>query len=152
MYDEADSEIDETMITTKLSKLRQYIKYLNDIKKISLNDFKRDFMIIGAAERYLHVSIECIIDIGNEIISQLQLRRPERYRDIPSILAEAGIIPENFEGVMASMMGFRNLLVHDYASIDLDLVYEFLQTRISDFENFSRHIAEWLSGHRSTRI
>ncbi|MBS7652163.1 DUF86 domain-containing protein [Candidatus Bathyarchaeota archaeon] len=62
-----------------------------------------------------------------------------------SILAEAGIIPENFEIVMASMIGFRNLLVQEYASINIDLVYEFPQTKISDFEIFSRYIAEWLS-------
>jgi uncharacterized protein YutE (UPF0331/DUF86 family) len=59
----------------------------------------------------------------------------------------AGIIPENFENVMASMIGFRNLLVHNYASINLDLVYEFLQTKISDFAAFSKYIAEWLSRH-----
>ncbi len=146
MYDEANSGIDKTLIMTKLSKLKQYIKYLKDIGKASLKDFKTDFMISGAAERYLQVSIECVIDIGNEIISLLQLRRPERYRDIPSILAEAGIIPEDFENLMASMIGFRNLLVHDYASINLDLVYEFLQTKISDFEIFSRYIAKWLEG------
>jgi hypothetical protein len=33
MYDKSNPEIDKTIITTKLSKLRQYIKYLSDIKK-----------------------------------------------------------------------------------------------------------------------
>lgn len=56
------------------------------------------------------------------------------------------MIPEDSEIEMASMIGFRNLLVHDYASINLDLVYEFLQMKISDFEIFSRYIAKWLEG------
>lgn len=86
MYDEANPEIDKTLIMTKLSELKQYIKYLNDVGKTSLKDFKTDFIISGAAERYLQVSIECIMDIGNEIISLLQLKRPEGYRDIPTIL------------------------------------------------------------------
>jgi uncharacterized protein YutE (UPF0331/DUF86 family) len=42
------------------------------------------------------------------------------------------------------MIGFRNLLLHDYASIDLNLVYEFLQTKLPDFENFTKYIAKWL--------
>ncbi|RLE61904.1 MAG: hypothetical protein DRJ38_10645 [Thermoprotei archaeon] len=45
---------------------------------------------------------------------------------------------------MASMIGFRNLLVHDYAAINLKLVYEFLQTKLTDFEEFIRQIVEWL--------
>jgi uncharacterized protein YutE (UPF0331/DUF86 family) len=44
----------------------------------------------------------------------------------------------------ASMIGFRNLLVNDYASINLNLVYEFLQKKLPDFENFIKHIAKWL--------
>jgi hypothetical protein len=42
------------------------------------------------------------------------------------------------------MIGFRNLLLHDYASINLNLVYEFLQTKLPDFENFTKYIAKWL--------
>ena len=42
------------------------------------------------------------------------------------------------------MIGLRNLLVHDYASINLNLVYEFLQKKLPDFENFIKHIAKWL--------
>ena len=85
-----------------------------------------------------------MIDIGNEIISSLQLWRPERYRDIPYILARSGVIPERFADTMASMIGFRNLLVDDYATINLKLVYEFLQTKLTDFEEFIRYIVEWL--------
>jgi len=109
-----------------------------------LEDFTRDFKVRGAVERYLQVSIECIVDVGNEIISSLQLQRPERYRDIPFILAESKIFPKAFAEKIASMIGFRNLVVHDYASINVGLFYEFLQERLSDFESFIRYIAKWL--------
>jgi uncharacterized protein YutE (UPF0331/DUF86 family) len=109
-----------------------------------MEGFTGNFKISGATERYLQVAIECVIDIGNEIISSLQLKRPERYRDIPYILSEAKIIPKTFAEKIASMIGFRNLLVHDYASINLNLVYEFLQTKLPDFESFIKHIAKWL--------
>ncbi|MGQ9552418.1 MAG: type VII toxin-antitoxin system HepT family RNase toxin [Candidatus Bathycorpusculaceae bacterium] len=144
MFDETGSSVEKILITTKLSKLRQYQRFLKEIQASTIKDFTSDFKISGAAERYLQVAIECIIDIGNEIISSLQLQRPERYRDIPYILAEAKIIPKTFAETISSMIGFRNLLVHDYASINLNLVYEFLQTRLSDFENFTKHIAKWL--------
>ena len=129
MFHEKDPSIDKDIIMFKLSKLRQYLNYLRELQKSSFEDFVSDFKIAGAVERYLQVSIECMIDTGNEIISSLQLQRPERYRDIPYILACSGVIPRQFADTMASMIGFRNLLVHDYATINLKLVYEFLQMK-----------------------
>jgi uncharacterized protein YutE (UPF0331/DUF86 family) len=64
---------------------------------------------------------------------------------------EAGIIPRSFVDTVASMIGFRNLLVHDYASINLDLVYSFLQTRLRDFKSFMVFIASWLEKIRGRR-
>jgi len=85
-----------------------------------------------------------MIDIGNEIISSLQLQRPKGYQDIPYILARSYTIPEGFTNAMISTIGFRNLLVHDYASINLELVYEFLQTRLENFQEFIRYMIKWL--------
>ena len=144
MFHEKDPSVDKDIIMSRLSKLQQYLNYLRELQKSSFEDFVSDFKITGAVERYLQVSIECMIDTGNEIISSLQLQRPERYRDIPYILARSGVIPRQFADTMASMIGFRNLLVHDYATINLKLVYEFLQTKLIDFEEFIRYIVEWL--------
>ena len=57
-------------------------------------------------------------------------------------LAEAKIIPRTFAGKIASMIGLRNLLVHDYASINLNLVHEFLQTKLPEVEAFTKHVAK----------
>lgn len=114
------------------------------LRDTSLEVFTTDFRARGATERYLHLAIESVIDIGNGIISALQLRRPERYREIPTILAEAGIIPNDFAEEIARMIGFRNLLVHDYATVNWALEHEFLRTRIPDFETYMKHIPEWL--------
>ena len=134
----------EALIKEKLSKLREYLGYLSTLKETPLEIFAADFKARGAAERYMHMAIETVIDIGNEIISALQLRRPERYKDIPHILAEAGVIPSDFADEIAKMIGFRNLLVHDYAAIDRALEHEFLQTRLVDFKKFMKYITEWL--------
>lgn len=144
MFNETNPSIEKTLIMTKLSKLKQYLKYLKELQASSIEEFSSDFKTSGATERYLQVAIECIIDIGNEIISSLQLKRPERYRDIPYILAEEKIVPKKFSETVATMISFRNLLVHDYGSINLNLIHEFLKTKLVDFDQFAKYIAEWL--------
>ncbi|NMB27580.1 MAG: DUF86 domain-containing protein [Tissierellia bacterium] len=39
-------------------------------------------MIYGSAERFLHLAIECVIDIGNHIIANMGFRKPESNREI----------------------------------------------------------------------
>jgi len=134
----------EKLIAAKLSRLSEYLGYLKALKGSPLRVFKEDFKERGALERYLHLAIEVVIDIGNEIISARQLRRPDQYRDIPMILAESGVIPESLAVEVAKMIGFRNLLVHGYAALDLELEYRFLETRLHDFEDYMKHVADWL--------
>jgi len=146
MSDKKASDLEKSLILTKISKLNRYLGFLKQLRDVSFEELRDDFKTIGAVERYLQVSIESIIDIGNEIISQLQLRRPEKYRDIPYILSEENIIPREFADTIASMIGFRNILVHDYASIDLNLVYAFLKNKLEDFNRFIKYVAKWLEG------
>lgn len=87
----------EVMIAEKISRLREYLGYLREMRESSLQTYISDYRIRGATERYLHLAIESVIDVGNEIISKKQLSRPERYRDIPTILAENQIITEELE-------------------------------------------------------
>ncbi len=134
----------ERLIAYKLSRLKNYVNYLKALKDTPFEIFENDFKVRGASERYLHLAIESVIDVGNEIISMQQLRRPDKYRDIPEILVESGIIPKEFALEFGNMIGFRNLLVHDYTVIDIALEYEFLKTKLHDFEEFMKYITNWL--------
>ena len=46
------------------------------------------------------------------------------------------------------MIGFRNLLVHDYGVINLKLEYEFIKEHLPDFEKYMKHIATWLKAQK----
>lgn len=130
----------DLLLTEKISRLEQYLEYLEELKEGKLEEYISDYRLRGASERFMQLAIESVIDIGNEIISVLRLKRPERYRDIPMILAMNGIITEDLAEDISQMIGFRNILVHNYASIDLVLEYRFLQTRLSDFYEFKKQI------------
>ena len=114
------------------------------LKKYPYEEFTSDFKVHGAAERYLQLAIECIIDIGNHIISALQLRKPERYRDIPFILGEAGVIPQEFAGEVARMIGLRNILIHDYVRVELEKIHSFMQRRLTDFKRYMDYVIDFI--------
>lgn len=68
----------------------------------------------------------------------------EEYADILERLAERDVLPRDFAESIRGMAGFRNLLVHGYARVDLARVHEFLSTRLGDFEAFAGHVVRYL--------
>lgn len=43
------------------------------------------------------------------------------------------------------MASFRNLLIHEYAEVDLVTVHDVLQNRLGDFEQFIEPIQRYLA-------
>lgn len=122
---------------------------LRELQKASFEEFTYNPRVRYSAERCLHLAIECTINIGNHIISALQMRKPEEYHDIALILEENGVIPSEFAEEFVKMIRFRNILVHDYVGLDVSKVYSFLQGRLRDFELFIEYITEFLKSRQT---
>lgn len=60
------------------------------------------------------------------------------------ILAEQGWIDEYISDQLQGMAGFRNILVHDYATIETAIVLRVLETRLPDLREFGSSIASRL--------
>lgn len=131
-------------ILNKLERLKEYVKILNSYRGHSVQEIKRDPTLKGAIERYLEVSLECCIDIGEMIISAKNLRKPETYKEVIEILGEESILSKEFALKFAEAIKFRNILVHMYTEIDVEKLYEILQNNIVDFDEFARYIAIYL--------
>jgi uncharacterized protein YutE (UPF0331/DUF86 family) len=136
--------VKKELVSVRLEKLRLYLKTLKAIQKHDLETFKNDVFIHATAERYLHLSIECLLDIGNHIISDRGFRKPETYTEIFQILAEEQVISSKLLKDLEGMAAFRNILVHDYLRLDLDKVYQIIQKRISAMEKIAKAYSDLL--------
>jgi uncharacterized protein YutE (UPF0331/DUF86 family) len=131
-------------IASKLEMLEEYIAILKGYQHHDVEDLMGDHTLRGAVERYIEVALECMIDIGEMIISKEKLKRPDTYRDVFLLLGEHGILPDNFAKDLAPAAGFRNVLVHMYAKIDIDRLYYYLENNLEDIERFGEYIARYL--------
>ena len=132
------------VLQRRLRKLDEYLEILRRLQRYRFEEFIQDPERYGSAERFLQLAIEALIDIGNHIIADLDLGEVRWYSDIPAILAErAGLEPELKEKWMR-MIGFRNILVHEYMDVDRRIVYEILQSGLEDLERLRRFFAAFL--------
>ena len=115
--------VNKNVLTARLERLVEYIKILKVVQEYDLERFVEDPFIHGTAERNLHLAIECLLDIGNHVISDRDYPKPENYADIFRILNDQGVIPGRLLDDLQGMAAFRNVLVHDYLRLDRGKVY-----------------------------
>ena len=133
------------VLQKRIEKAREYLKFLEDVNKnYNIEEFVKDKMLYGSTERFLHLTIEALIDIGNHIISDEDLGKVDRYRDIPIILYKNNYLDENMKDIFIKIIGFRNILVHDYLDIDKKRVYEILNQNLSDLKLILQKYANFL--------
>jgi len=135
---------DRLLILRKLRELERYVQELHWLRGKSLEELKASLATSWAVEHGLQLAIQVVIDVGNHILVSLNEHQIEEYKDVIDKLGVRGVIPKEFAHRILKMAGFRNLLVHEYAEVDVGKVHTFLKTRLGDFETFACHIRHYL--------
>ena len=99
--------------------------------------FEDDFLRQDAIAANLLRACEQSIDLANHVIRVRQLGLPKSSRESFSILAERGVISQNLADRLMSMVGFRNILVHQYQKLDTSIMVQVIENRLDDLIDFT---------------
>ncbi|MBI4654689.1 MAG: DUF86 domain-containing protein [Nitrospirae bacterium] len=130
------------VIENKISAVKKYLKILERYKKYSQKEIVENIDIKGALERYLYIAVQSTIDLAEAVIAYKDFRKPATMSEIFYILNEEEVIPSNLTNKLAKMVGFRNIITHDYEDIDYAIVYTILHRGLKDIENFIKIISK----------
>jgi uncharacterized protein YutE (UPF0331/DUF86 family) len=132
------------IIRRRLLHLEEYLSILRHYADYSFDDFVSDPERYGSAERFLQLAIEATVDIGNHVIADLGIGSVEKGSDVPRLLHERGLIDPDLQQRWIRMIGFRNILVHEYGEIDRRIVYDVVCQRLADLDDLGRVFARLL--------
>ena len=132
------------VLRRRLERLEEYIAILERLADYDEETFVADPERYGSAERFLQLAIESLMDMGSHVIADEGWGSVNQGRDIPRIFREQGLIDEALEERWIRMIGFRNLLVHEYMEIDRRRVYEVLRHGLEDLRRLARVFARLL--------
>ncbi len=90
---------------------------------------------MSASETLKSLKLASVAWEFHDIIASMELRRPEDYKDVFSILEENRVIPRNLSERLQKMAGFRNLLVHYYTKVDNKTVFSIMREDVRIFPN-----------------
>lgn len=116
------------IIKDRLARAKTYVEVLRALKsRVSgPRGLAEDYVVRGAVERYMHLALEALIDVGMRLAALTGRGKPERYRDIAKILKELGALDGGEAERLELWIGLRNILVHGYADVDYGKLSEAL--------------------------
>ncbi len=133
---------DLNIIENKISSAKKYLKILERYKKYSKQEIEENLDVKGALERYLYLAIQAAIDLAEAVVAYKNFRKPTTMSETFSILNEEKIIPDDLLKNLTGMVGFRNIVAHDYEKMNYDIVYDILQNRLKNIEEFLEKISD----------
>jgi len=84
----------------------------------------------------LQRAIQSAIDLATHIVASESLGISDTIRGNFVLLENAKIITKTLSKKMQSMVGFRNIAIHDYQILDIDILKAILSKNLKDLEQF----------------
>jgi len=124
------------IISAKISTIKKCLQRIIDTtglvpENIDNNFDKQDIFMIN-----LQRTIQATIDIANILIKKHNLDLPVNYSNAFEILEKFNFINSETKEKMIKMCGFRNLAVHDYQTLNVEILKSILKNHLNDFEDF----------------
>ena len=98
------------------------------------DDFMRQDAILLNIQRMCQASI----DLAMHVVRVSALGLPRESRGSFELLKSAQLMDAELADKMMKMVGFRNLAVHNYQSIDLEIVHAIINQHLNDFRALTR--------------
>lgn len=136
--------LNHKLLTDRISQIRISANRLKQLVDTGKETFLADPDNFAIAEHHLRRTLEAVLDIGRHIVAKKGLGRPEDYRSIFYLLGQHKILPPAFAKQIQGMTGYRNRLVHDYAQVSEEEIFEIIEERLDDFEAFTMYILNYI--------
>ena len=129
----------EVVLINKYGIIERCIKRIEEIYEnnpANLENYDKQDAIILNLQR----ACQAAIDIAMYIVSVKNLGLPQSKKGAFTILEENKIIDSDMEKNMRGMLGFRNIAVHEYQELDLDVIKSIIENHLQDIIEFAREM------------
>ncbi|MBI3360751.1 MAG: DUF86 domain-containing protein [Chloroflexi bacterium] len=132
-----------------LQSLHERVEQLRRLQAFTMKELTDDFVKWNAALHLLQVSVEIVTDVSAHMLAGNNRVVPDDHRQVIRSMGFNWLLPLEFAESIAPMAGFRNIVVHNYLTVDPQKVGNILYDHLDDFDTFSSHIYDYLrrEGH-----
>jgi len=133
--------VDWSLIDQKLESLHRSIQRVKEKCPRNADALVSDYDAQDILSLNLTRAVQLCVDIGTHLVAGSEFPPPCTMGKTFDILCEAGIISADLAYRMKKAVGFRNLAVHNYESINWAIVFSIATAHLQDFEEFAKAVA-----------
>ena len=138
-------------VVERLAELRRHLDHLRELRPrvTGAAALRRDLSLHNDVLYSLLTVCQVVIDIAGELSARRGLRF-EDYTEAVRNLATFPEIPSQLVAALEPLPGFRNVLIHEYVTLDLERVVEALG-RLDAIDGFGEAVRQIEAGAKKNR-
>ena len=127
------TRFDPDVVLAKASNVRRCVETIRSLSEpphaVVSDELRLDVTVL-----YLQRAVESLSDLAHHVIAESGWELPRDGRHAFRILAQHGLLTPVETKLAESLVGFRNVAVHDYATLDAEIVRGIARDRLGDLE------------------
>lgn len=131
--------VDADLLLKKAAFIRSCLRELRELGQLAQirSDLREERFVVHT----LQLACQAALDLASHVVSDQALGEPQTNRELFALLQQAGLIDADLAASMARLAGFRNVIVHGYERVSLDVVEDVVRYRLGDLEAFADQMA-----------
>ncbi len=133
--------MDREVVEQKLESLRRCLRRIEtkcpaDAATLAVDPDLQDIISFNLSR-----AVQISVDIGAHLIAGMEVSPPDTMGQTFDILAQQGVLSSDLAVNLKKAVGFRNIAVHSYESINWNIVHGIVKYHLVDFSEFAKLIA-----------
>ncbi len=111
---------DRDVLTAKAASIQRCLARIETVRtgREGLSEIDREDILVLNIQR----AVQCALDMAEHVVASDNLGLPDTEQRCFDLLAAHGRIPVELAARLRRLAGFRNIVVHEYASLDPAIV------------------------------
>ena len=130
----------DDVLLNKAAAIEHCVARAREEYNIDSVSFATNFSRQDAAILNIQRACEAALDIGQHLIRREQLGVPQSARDVFELLAKGKWIESPLAESLKRMIGFRNIAIHEYQSLQLEITVKIITNHLDEFLQFTTEV------------
>jgi uncharacterized protein YutE (UPF0331/DUF86 family) len=139
--------VDKAVLAKRIAGIRDAVARIKLMLPATAEEFAadrtaREVVILNlfvALQDTLALAVHWLADEGSDV--------PQAYRDVFTALGAGGVLPLDLATRLAAASGLRNLVAHQYGTLDWTRIHAIATTELDDLLQFCRELAQRAEGN-----
>lgn len=137
--------LDPATVQARLRGLEELLDAVDALAGVDGDRLRAEVLTRLAAERVLTQLVDLVVAVCSHLAGAQGGRVPTTYRESIEAVRAADVVDAELAASLSAAVGMRNLLVHHYGRVDLDIVAAALPEAGRDIAAFVRSVSSWLA-------